>query len=346
MNRIQALQQQLQDHQVTQLLISDPMAIYYLINKLFAPGERFLGLLVQPGKTPQLFLNRLFPCEASPEFEIISYEDGTDVVTLIQKYLNHDGLAVDQALPARILLPLMKDQSVSRFTLGSSFVEQLRLSKNEKEQIAMRQASLLNDRIMEEVSKILKPGIVDFEVEEFILNQHKKHNVKLSFAPIVAFGEVSSDPHGSACGRILQQEDVAIIDMGLILNSYCSDMTRTFVFQRSDMDVIYKIVKQANLAAIAAVKPGVRFCDIDAAARSVIEQAGYGEYFTHRTGHGIGLEVHEPMDVSKVNTNTVEAGMCFSIEPGIYLPGIGGVRIEDLVIAQKDGAEVLNFFPK
>lgn len=346
MNRIQALQQQLHDHEVSQLLISDPMAIKYLINRLFSPGERFLGLLVQPDKTPQLFLNRLFPCTASSEFEIISYEDGADVVTLIQKYLQPAALAVDQALPARILLPLMKDQAVDQFMLGSSFVEQLRLRKDEAEQEAMRRASLLNDQIMEAVSKILQPGIVDYEVEEFILNQHRKHNVQLSFAPIVAFGEGSSDPHGCACGRILQQEDVAIIDMGLVLDSYCSDMTRTFVFCRPDMEAIYNIVKEANLAAIQAVKPGVCFCDIDAAARQVIERAGYGEYFVHRTGHGIGLEVHEPMDVSKVNTNLVDVGMCFSIEPGIYLPGVGGVRIEDLVIVQKDGAEVLNFFPK
>ena len=112
------------------------------------------------------------------------------------------------------------------------------------------------------------------------------------------------------------------------------------------MKDVYDVVRRANLAGIAAVKPGVRFCDIDNACRQVIEQAGYGPYFIHRTGHGIGLSVHEPFDVSAVNTTVVEEGMCFSIEPGIYLPKIGGVRIEDLVLVTHDGREVLNHDPK
>ncbi len=346
MKRIQALQQQLQEHDMTQLLLCDPIAIQYLINRKFSCGERFLGLLVEPEGKPLLFLNQLFPCAESEVFDLLSYEDGTDVVTLVEKYLNKGMLAVDQALPARILLPLMNQRTAGNMQLGSFLVDGLRLRKEEAEQQAMRQASLLNDRIMEEVSSILKPGIVDYEVEEFILKKHRECHVQASFPSIVAFGDVASDPHGCACGRVLQEQDVAIIDMGLILDSYCSDMTRTFVFAQPDMTAIYEIVKQANLAAIAAVKPGVRFCDIDAAARNVIAEAGFGDYFVHRTGHGIGLDVHEPMDVSKVNTHPVEAGMCFSIEPGIYLPGIGGVRIEDLVIVQKHGAEVLNHFPK
>ena len=123
-------------------------------------------------------------------------------------------------------------------------------------------------------------------------------------------------------------------------------MTRTYFVGQNSMEEVYETVRRANLAGIAAVKPGVRFCDIDRACRQVIEEAGYGPYFIHRTGHGIGLSVHEPFDVSAVDEIIVEEGMCFSIEPGIYLPGVGGVRIEDLVLVTSDGCEVLNHDPK
>jgi Xaa-Pro dipeptidase len=125
-------------------------------------------------------------------------------------------------------------------------------------------------------------------------------------------------------------------------------MTRTVFYKKADdlQRKIYNIVLEANLKAIETVKPGVRFCDIDAAARNHIENFGFGGYFTHRTGHSIGLDVHETGDVSAVNTDIVQEGMIFSIEPGIYLPGKFGVRIEDLVLVTSTGCEVLNHFPK
>ena len=139
-----------------------------------------------------------------------------------------------------------------------------------------------------------------------------------------------------------------LFDVGCRKDEYCSDMTRTFFFDEPDEEQrrVYEVVRRANEAGKAAVHPGARFCDIDAAARTVIEDAGYGPYFTHRLGHQIGLDVHEPGDVSSANEAQVRPGMCFSIEPGIYLPGRFGVRIEDLVIATEDGCEVLNDYPR
>ncbi|MCR5067928.1 MAG: M24 family metallopeptidase, partial [Erysipelotrichaceae bacterium] len=165
--------------------------------------------------------------------------------------------------------------------------------------------------------------------------------------PIVAFGKNAADPHHMSDDTVLQEHQQVLIDMGSHYKGYCSDMTRTFL-QKDDpkTEEIYDIVLKANLAAEAAVRPGVRFCDVDRAARKVIEDAGYGPYFTHRTGHGIGLEVHEPYDVSSSDEMIIQEGMCFSIEPGIYLPGETGVRIEDLVICGSDGAIVLNHFSK
>ena len=123
-------------------------------------------------------------------------------------------------------------------------------------------------------------------------------------------------------------------------------MTRSFAFKKAWEPIIYEIVRQANEAAIAVVKPGVRLSDIDTAARSIIEKAGYGKQFIHRLGHGIGRDVHEPFDVSAMSEIIAFEGMCFSIEPGIYIEGQGGVRIEDLVLVTKSGCEVLNHYPK
>ena len=149
-------------------------------------------------------------------------------------------------------------------------------------------------------------------------------------------------------GTVLKAGDVVLFDVGCRQEEYCSDMTRTFFWGEPTpkQREVYELVRRANEAGRAAVRPGARFCDIDKAARDVIAQAGYGEYFTHRLGHQIGLDVHEPGDVSSVHDEEVQVGMCFSIEPGIYLPGEFGVRIEDLVCVTEDGCRVMNSYSR
>lgn len=343
MNRIERIQVKLKQENIKQVMLYDSLSIYYAINLKFYPHERFIALLIKDEGKPTLFLNNLFPCDGSPLVDIVRFNDSDEYLKLFTTHLSEGVLAVDKNLPSRFLLPIMKEHTNIKL---SSVVEELRLAKDEEELKKMRASSKLNDEIMKEVEAFLHVGVSDKEVEEFIYSLYKKYNVVPSFEPIVAFKNTASDPHASANGQILTQEDVCIIDMGLILDDYCSDMTRTFVFNYPKMEEIYQIVLKANLAAEAKVKPGVSFAEIDKAARDVIEAAGYGKYFTHRTGHGIGLEVHEPKDVSSVNNDLVDVGYCFSIEPGIYLPGVGGVRIEDLVVVSEDGCEVLNSYRK
>ena len=343
MKRIIKLQELLRQKQIDQVLVSDTLSIYYLIGKRFSVHERFIALLVKSEGTPILFLNNLFPSEPIEGIEFIRFNDSDDYLNLFMSYCDSGTLAVDKSLPARFLLPLMDKKC--KIVL-SSLVEDMRLVKDEEEIEKMRLSSKMNDEIMGEVEKFLHVGVSDKEVEAFIYNQYKQRGVVASFEPIVGFRNVASDPHGEANGQILQESDVVIIDMGLVLEDYCSDMTRTFVFNDERMEEIYQVVLKANQAAEAMVKPGVRFCDIDRAAREVIEETGYGPYFTHRTGHGIGLEVHEPKDVSAANTDVVEVGNIFSIEPGIYIKGVGGVRIEDLVVVSESGCEILNHYKK
>ena len=165
-----------------------------------------------------------------------------------------------------------------------------------------------------------------------------------SFAPITCFGANGAEPHHDNDDTRLKDGDSVILDVGLLHRRYCSDMTRTLFFGHVDAEQqkVYDACRRANEAGRAAVRPGLPMCEFDRAARRVIEDAGYGKYFIHRTGHGIGLEVHEHPDNSSVSQIIARPGMCFSVEPGIYLPGRFGVRIEDLVCVTEDGCETLN----
>jgi Xaa-Pro dipeptidase len=171
---------------------------------------------------------------------------------------------------------------------------------------------------------------------------------ELPFAPIVCAGPNSATPHASPSDRKLQRGDLLVIDWGATADGYISDLTRTFAVGEVDAEYkkIAQIVLKANEAGRAAGRPGVPCANVDSAARSVIEAAGYGTYFTHRTGHGIGMEGHEEPYIRDDNVRMLYPGMAYTVEPGIYLPGRGGVRIEDNVVVTKDGVEVLSDMPR
>ena len=164
----------------------------------------------------------------------------------------------------------------------------------------------------------------------------------------MAFGANAADPHHAPDDTVVEPGDCVLFDVGCIKDGYCSDMTRTFYYKEASEQhkLVYHTVRQANEAAIAKIKPGIPLCELDKTARDLITEAGYGPYFTHRLGHFIGLGEHEFGDVSSVNTDKAVPGMIFSIEPGIYLTGDTGVRVEDLVLVTETGCEVLNAAPK
>ena len=183
------------------------------------------------------------------------------------------------------------------------------------------------------------------EIADQMLGLYRKHGCEgFSFPPIVSFGANAGDPHHEPDDTVLKRGDVVLFDIGGRRRNYCSDMTRTFFWGEPDEETarIYDIVRRANEAAEALIKPGVRLCELDAAARDLITEAGYGAYFNHRLGHFIGQTDHEKGDVSSANTAVARPGMIFSIEPGVYLPGEFGVRVEDLVLVTETGCEVLN----
>ncbi len=345
--RIKKLQSLMIDKGIEACIISDSDTMHYFINKSFHCGERLVALVVYQNKTSKLILNDLFPSEEIKNVEIIRYNDCEDGLRLLSDNIDETVIGIDKLWPSGFLLRFMKLKPNAIFENAANLSDLIRSIKSLDEQEKMRQASLNNDKVMEEVRKLIKVGKSESQLRDEINKMFLKiANSKPSFSTIVAYGKNCADPHAEPSDIKLKKGMSIIVDMGCKYDGYCSDMTRTFFVEENTQQEIYDTVLKANLAAISTVKPGVMFKDIDLAARKVIEDAGYGEYFIHRTGHGIGLSVHEPYDVSFVNEMVVEEGMCFSIEPGIYIPEVTGVRIEDLVLVTKEGCEVLNHYPK
>ena len=245
---------------------------------------------------------------------------------------------------------LIDKKAGSAFVNGSEIVDRVRMVKDAEEIKLMREASRLNDLAIGRVIELMKEDYDEVEMERKLSEIWEELGADgHSFEPIIGYGANAADPHHSITkGSHKKPGDSIVIDMGCLYKSYCSDMTRT-VFYKSVSDEgrnVYEITRDANLKAIDKVKPGVTFAELDAAARDYITDHGYGKYFTHRLGHSIGIDIHEPGDVSAANTEQVVPGRIFSIEPGIYLPGNLGVRVEDLVLVTEDGCEVLNHFTK
>ncbi|WP_341473826.1 aminopeptidase P family protein [Desulfofundulus thermobenzoicus] len=229
-------------------------------------------------------------------------------------------------------------------------VENLRQAKEEAELDIISRAVSIADLAFSHIMGLLKPGITEWDVAlelEFFMRRHGAS--KNAFETIVASGPRGAMPHGVASHRVIQPGDLVTMDFGCQYQGYHSDITRTVAVGRSPdahQREIYNLVLSAQRAALAAVRAGVKACDVDRAAREVIEGAGYGDNFGHSTGHGVGLAVHEEPSVSKKNENPLEPGMVITIEPGVYISGWGGVRIEDMVVVEEGGCRVLTGAPK
>lgn len=333
---------------LSQALICDPMSIKYLTGYYTFPHERFFALhLSESGAT--LFCNKLFPDATGFADRLVTFSDTDDPLPLVAAACRPEtALGVDKNLPARWLLPLMEQGAAKSFKLASTAVDAARSAKDAEERALMREASRLNDEAMGWLATQVREGVTERAIAEGLLGAYRQLGSEgYSFDPIVSFGANAADPHHEPDDTSFIPGQTVLFDVGCLWQGYCSDMTRTF-FTAEPTDhqrEVYETVRQANEAAAALVAPGVEFAEIDNAARSLITEAGYGPYFTHRLGHQIGLEVHEPGDVSGSHHEPVRPGQIFSIEPGIYLEGDIGVRIEDLCLVTEGGHEILNHYP-
>lgn len=341
----------MKEKDMPQMIIADPLTIFWMTGKMIVPGERLLALYLNVNGNHKMMINELFPQEKDLGVEIVWYNDVQDGVEILSQFVEKDKpIGIDKIWPARFLLRLQELGAGSKFMNGSMIVDYIRMIKDEKEQELMRESSRLNDIVMDKLIPWVGKGLTERQLNEKVREIYKEVGCEdVSFDPITAFAKGAADPHHVTDDSKGKLGDCVILDIGGFKNAYASDMTRTvFLGEVSDRaKEIYDIVVEANMRGIAAAKPGNRMCDVDAACRDYIAEKGFGPYFTHRTGHSIGLEDHEFGDVSSVNEDIIKPGQCFSVEPGIYLPDEGiGVRIEDLVIITEDGCEVLNDYTK
>ncbi|WP_297633766.1 Xaa-Pro peptidase family protein [uncultured Clostridium sp.] len=350
-NRILKVIEKMKEEGLTQILVSSPSSLFYLTGKWFHPGNRMITLLIKENGEHKLINNKLFPVTEDLGVDIVWYEDTDDSIEILSKFIDkNNDLGIDKTWPAHFLISLMELNAAKGYKNGSLIIDELRMIKDAEEIEFMKDASKINDKTMKELWANLREGMTEIECANLLKELYEKNgSKKFSFSPIIAFCPNGADPHHGTDDTKLKFGDSIVIDMGCVYKNYCSDMTRTVFFGKEPEArhaSIYGIVKEANERAIKMVKPGAKFSDIDNAARSYIVDNGYGEYFTHRTGHCIGIDCHDFGDVSGINDKVLEPGMIFSVEPGIYLRDDFGVRIEDLVLVTKDGHEVLNSVSK
>ena len=331
------------------ILVSDPYSVFYLTGRMIWPGERMLALAVYSTGEMKLFCNRLFAQQPEDGLPLIQFDDTEDCVEILSRALPSGRVGVDKKWPSMFTIRLMDVRSDVRPVLGSGPVDDARMLKGEDEIEAMRCSSRINDETLSRLIPTIKEGDTELEIGRRYLEIGRSLGASgASFEPLICFGANGAEPHHGTDATVLKEGDMIILDVGLNVGGAMSDMTRTVVLGKAtdEQKEVYELVRAANKAGRMAVAPGVPLCQIDAAARRVITEAGYGERFIHRTGHGIGLETHEPPDVSSASPYIARPGMIFSVEPGIYLPGRFGVRIEDLVLVTENGCETLNRLPR
>lgn len=226
----------------------------------------------------------------------------------------------------------------------SGMVEALRMIKDAGEISRIRDAVNLGAALFSRVLPSIRHGITESRVAAELEYEARQRGAEgMSFETIVAAGPRSALPHGRASRQVLPRRGFVVVDFGVILTGYCSDMTRTVHLGKADAQErrMYDAVLRAQLAAIRKVRPGVAVSTVDSAARQILDRAGYGKFFTHSTGHGVGLEIHEPPRIAGKQRQKLQPGMVITVEPGVYIPGEGGVRIEDMVLVTGGGCEVL-----
>ena len=314
------------------------------------PDERPALLLVGPEKAG--FLMPALNAEASrlssdlPMFTWADAEgpDAALAAVLAETFPAKSGRVVlDETMRADFALLLLDALPPLARAFTDDTVGLLRACKDDDEYRRLKASALLNDQAMKAAWAALKPGVTELAVADVIKDFYPAKGGRAQFA-IVGAGENGAHPHHATGERVLRSGDAIVMDIGGRLGGYPSDMTRMAIIGEPPEGYreVHAVVEQAVQAALAAARPGVKAKEVDKAARDVIATAGYGEYFVHRTGHGLGIDVHEPPYITATSDTVLREGMVFSIEPGIYLPGRFGIRLEDIVILRAEGPEILS----
>lgn len=330
-------------------------SLNYLTGLQFHLMERPVVMIVAPGKEPVIILPELEQLKLEKlDYSVQSFAYGENP-DLWQETFNNalEGLALKgrkigvEPRQLRLLeYTYLRGAVDADFIDGAMAISSLRARKDSQEIAHMRKAVEIAENALKATLPMIKIGVNEKEIagELFMQLIRNGSETALPFSPIVAAGPNGANPHAKPSTRPIAEGDLLVIDWGARFNGYASDLTRTFAIGKigEEAGKIHKAVQAANRAGREAAAPGVACAAVDKAARDVIEAAGYGEFFTHRTGHGIGMECHEDPYIHGTNEHLLEEGNCYTVEPGIYLSGRNGVRIEDDVVVTANGAESLS----
>lgn len=347
-DRLNRILDQLERMGLDQMLITSPVSIDYLTGCLVKPFEQLYALYIRRGDCPVLFYSSVNGELAISCVEGRMYGPEADPMAALAKTVAPGKLGIDKEWSARFLLPLMEARTDVSPVLSSSAIDHARMIKDLEEQEKMRQASHMDDGVFEKGFQMISGDCTEIQMSNQMGHLFEEAIGRHMGVSMVSYGANAANPHHRPTEKYLKPGECVLIDSGKALNKYMSDMTRTAFFQKVSCQErdLYQIVLEANLAGIQAAKAGVPVYEVDRAARRVIDRAGYGPFFVHRTGHGIGMEGHEYPSIDQNCKLILQPGMCFSVEPGIYLPGKVGIRIEDLVMITDQGTEVLNHYTK
>ena len=359
-SRLSRLDKLMASNKIDAIVLNPGPSLVYLTGLHFHLMERPTLFVYQRGETPILILPELESAKlASISMPITVHTFGDDPATwqevftqAFSKWKNKSTIVGVEPIRLRFLEMeyLQKAAPDATFVSGESVVSVLRSQKDAHEIDCMRKAVQIAQKGLTATLSYIKPGITEIDLaSELIIQLYKAgSSPELPFMPIIAGGPNSANPHAVPTARKIQTGDLLVIDWGAAYEDYFSDLTRTFAIGEPELELveIYKAVQGANAAGRAAGKPGLPAGAVDDVTRRVIDQAGYGKYFTHRTGHGLGMEAHEQPYMFAGNTLELAPGMTYTVEPGIYLPGKGGVRIEDNIVVTENGCESLSDMPR
>jgi Xaa-Pro aminopeptidase len=359
-DRIARLRQSFDKHDLDGLVVSQPESRYYLSSYtghdlpprdsagyLIITRDKAL-LLTDPRTTEQAE-------QESPDYEVVTYSAGSRGAAAVGETASKLGIRrlgfESIHLPYGIWAEVQRNVTDAVTLLPmANIIDELRVCKDADELVHLTEAIDVLDRCLADVLKRTEPGMSEKQVARMVELYLLEHADGPSFPSIVASGPNASVPHAVPSDRRIEASEVLKIDIGAMSHGYCSDMTRTVCFGKPrdpKLEELHALVLEAQEHCEASLRPGMTGREGDALARDVISRAGYGQAFTHSLGHGIGLEVHEPPWLSQARGDEpLQPGMVFSVEPGVYLPGWGGVRIEDLVVLEDTGARVLSHSPK
>ncbi len=336
-------------------VISPSSDLFYLTGLRLMADERLTAGIIWPDGEAEIILPALYSEEVArraPGLKQLVWTDGEDPYAVLAARLREQQpgtVLVDDHLWSRHLMGLQRALPGTRWGSASGLIKRLRCVKDAAEISKLKRAAEIIDAAIARTLSLVRPGMTERQIAG-VLEQHIRAGggEGVSFPPLVGSGPNSALPHYQAGDRVIREGDPLVIDAGCTVEGYCSDTTRTAVVGREPEGLaeIHQVVLQAQREALAVVRPGVPCQEVDREARRVIGESGYGPYFIHRTGHGIGLDTHEEPFVVEGSEQVLEPGMTFSIEPGIYLPGRFGVRVEDIILVTGTGGVSLNTSPR